>query len=204
MSLLDCLCKTPEVQAGTAEPTVRGWRNKVEKEAGSFRNRSRSPHRRSAGMKSVLEGWAKGDCSAVAMWRVVHAISKRDGTNCGIGVNRLADLACGSSGSVRNCQRKLIEMLAETVLPKMIQEVPHEDGEHSMTHHLPPTEVIRMIHRNNRDKFAAIFTANKDTLELFWSELFKSDDGKEFQRLHPALKDKTAEQLKTTIPFHRS
>ena len=92
-------------------------------------------------------------------------------------------------------------MLAETALPRMIQEVPHEVGEYTMTHHLPPTEVIRMIHSNNRRKFGTIFGADKMQLEQFWSGLFDSDDGKEFQKLHPTLKDKTANQLQTSIPF---
>ena len=83
----------------------------------------------------------------------------------------------------------------------MIQEVPHEVGEYTMTHHLPPTEVIRMIHSNNRRKFGTIFGADKMQLEQFWSGLFDSDDGKEFQKLHPTLKDKTANQLQTSIPF---
>ena len=70
-----------------------------------------------------------------------------------------------------------------------------------ITHHLPPTNVIRLIHSYNRRKFAHIFGANKTKLKSFWSGLFRTNEGKHFKALHPILKDKGLEELQTYIPI---
>ena len=85
----------------------------------------------------------------------------------------------------------------------MIQDVP-SSGNDSFTHHLPPSEIIRMIHSYNRSKFGTIFGASEASLKSFWADLFSKDEGKEFKSLHPTLRDKSPEQLQTSIPFHRS
>ena len=56
------------------------------------------------------------------------------------------------------------------------------------------------MHRN-RVKFGQIFGTNRAALKKFWQSLFSSDDGTEFQALHPDLKDKTPEHLETAVPI---
>ena len=82
------------------------------------------------------------------------------------------------------------ELLAETALPKLIREIPHEEGEDTITHLIRPTDLIRLIHSSNRRNFGHVFGANPVTLKRFWESLFASEDGREFNNLHPTLKNK--------------
>ena len=93
MSVLQPIWDQTEL-ADTAK--VRGWRRRHEVEES---NRSRSPRRRQAGVKAMLTSWAKGESSAAGVWRLCHAIVKEDGTDAGLGVHRLANIASASSGS---------------------------------------------------------------------------------------------------------
>ena len=160
-----------------AKTAARGWRNKLDTDGSGAHARSRSPRGRSAGLKTMLETWAKGDCSAVATLRLAHAVVKVDRSNCGHGMVRLAELAgeAGTTGGQKNCQMKLFELLAETALPNMIQDIPipHGSDPLAITHHLPPSEIIPMIHGQNRKKFCTIFGANKANLKSFWTSLFQ-------------------------------
>ena len=121
MSLLSCICKPAPGPAAAAldqaRSRVRGWRNKVEVDGAHCQIRSRSPRGRSAGLKALLLVWAKGECSAVAIWRLCHAIVNVDRSYCGFAMNRIAGLASSTSGSQKNCARKLIDLLAEAALP---------------------------------------------------------------------------------------
>ena len=81
------------------------------------------------------------------------------------------------------------ELLAATALPDMIRTIPDVGVDDTVTHTLPPAVVIRLIHRHNRAKFGRIFGADRAALKKFWQSLLSSDDGKEFQALHPDLKD---------------
>ena len=102
---------------------------------------------------------------------------------------RLAELAESErSSSEQNCARQLRKLLAATSLPEMINEVQHAKGEDTVTHTLRPTDLIRLIHTKNRAKFGQIFGANPVKLKEFWRSLIDSDDGREFQQLHPVLK----------------
>ena len=93
-----------------------------------------------------------------------------------------------------------MDLLAETALPKLIQKVLHEPGEKTLTHHLRPSDLIRLIHTHNRRRWGHIFGANQATLEEFWTRLFASEDGRNFKHLHPLLRPKAPQQLRTTIP----
>ena len=199
MSVLQPMWQSPEEPAVTAT-AIKGWKNKCEAEAA--RNaRSRSPRNRKSGVKSMLKAWAQGESSAVAIWRICHAIVVEDGSGCGRGMSRLAHLGTQRSGSQRNCQHELMQLLAETALPKMVQSVPHERGEKTITHHLRPSDVIRLIHKHNRRKFGQIFGANRTDLIWFWEGLFATDPGREFKSLHPILVTKSPEELQTYIPI---
>ena len=95
-------------------------------------------------------------------------------------------------------------VLAETALPELIEKVPRAEndiGKQMLTHHLPPTNVVKLFHKNSRLKFHQIFGANKTTLKEFWSGLFRTEEGKKFKDLHPTLKEKEPEQLQTSIPI---
>ena len=102
MSVLDAMWTAPLRQADTA--SARGWKNKIEVEEGRAA-RSRSPRRRSRGAKALLLSWAKGDTSAVQVWRVAHAIVTEDGTDCGYSMGRLAGLASATSSSEKTARR---------------------------------------------------------------------------------------------------
>ena len=105
---------------------------------------------------------------------------------------RLAGLATSeASGSEHNFSRKTEELLAATALPTMIREIPDAGDDDTVTHTLPPTALIRLIHMHNRVKLGQIFGTNRAALYQFWRSLLSSDDGREFQQLHPDLKDKT-------------
>ena len=90
-----------------AEPAkaqkVRGYFKQAEMEL-SQNARDRSPRRR-CGVKAMLKSWAKGESSAVGIWRPCYAIVTEDGTNAGLGMSRLAGLASASSGSEKTARR---------------------------------------------------------------------------------------------------
>ena len=83
----------------------------------------------------------------------------------------------------------------------MIRNIPDAGDDDTVTHTLPPTALIRLIHRPNRVKFGQIFGTDRAALKKFWQSLLSSDDGTEFQALHPDLKDKTPEDLETSMPI---
>ena len=174
MSVLGPICTPPQGPAETAN-VVRGWRKKVGMEEG--RARSRSPRRRSAGIKAMLKSWAKGETTAVGAWRLTHAIVTEDGSDCGYGLGRLAGLASVTSSSEKNCSKALLALLADTALPKLVRPVPHEPREKTITHHLRATDLIRLIHSHNRRKFGLIFGADKAALKWFWECLFSTEVG---------------------------
>ena len=83
----------------------------------------------------------------------------------------------------------------------MIREVQDAGHEDTLNHTLPPTDLIRLIHSQNRARFGQIFGADPPRLEQFWRSLFDSEDGREFKRLHPGLRDEDPEHLQTSIPL---
>ena len=173
MSVLQAIWTPPQQPAATAN--VRGWRNKVGVDIGHAR--SRSPRRRSHGVKAMLKSWAKGETSAVGVWRLTHGIVTQDGSDCGYGMGRLAALASTTSGSEKNCSKGLLALLADTALVKIVRPVPHEPNEKTITHHLRPSDLIRLIHSHNRRRFGLILGADKATLKSFWEFLFSTEVG---------------------------
>ena len=102
--------------AAPAKTKIRGCFKRVEMEQLEH-DRERSPRRR-CGVKAMLKSWAKGEISTVGIWRLCHAIVTGDGTDAGYGMDRLANLGSGSSGSEQNCSRRMKEILSDTNLPK--------------------------------------------------------------------------------------
>ena len=179
---------------------VKGMLKQVEV-AGARIARSRSPRGRSGGVKSFLKSWAIGDITAVGLARFASGIVTEDQTDAGIGMSRLAGIASMTSSSDKNCSSKLIDLLSLTGLDKMVRPVPHAKKEMTITHHLRPSDLIRLIHCRNRTKFHKIFGTNKAELKAFWESLFSTEEGREFKELHPALRLQQPEDLKTTIPI---
>ena len=58
----------------------------------------------------MLRSWAKGDSSAVAVWKLSHAIVIKDGTDAGLGITRLAEFGSEMSGS----EKKLLDEIERT------------------------------------------------------------------------------------------
>ena len=198
MSALQGIWDPPQ-KADTAKG-LRGLFQKVEADRDAQVERERSP-RRKGGVKAMLLAWASGDSSAIGIWRLCHGICTVDGTNAGRGMARLAALASERSGSVQNCHKNLMTLMADTALVEMIEKVPHEPGLTTLTHHLRPSALIKLIHRHNRRRWGRIFSANKELLKDFWTDLFAQPDGEDFKNLHPILRGKTPEELQTTIPI---
>ena len=94
-----------------------------------------------------------------------------------------------------------MDILADTALVKMVQNIPHEQGQPTLTHHLRPSDLIKLIHKHNRSRWGRMFYAYKEQIEEFWTGLFSQPDGQDFKQLHPILRGKTPEQLRTTIPI---
>ena len=103
MSALQAIWDPPLQPAATARQ-MKGWKIQVDMERAAHVARSRSPRRR-CGVKAMLKSWAKGDSSAVGVWRLCHAIVTEDGTDAGRGMRRLAELGSTTSGS----EQKLLE-----------------------------------------------------------------------------------------------
>ena len=105
--------------AAPAQRKTKGLLKKIEMDR-VLQDRERSPRRR-CGLKALLKSWAMGEISTVAMWRLCHSICKQDGTDAGVGMARLAELAeCERSSSEQNCARQLRQLLAATSLTNMI------------------------------------------------------------------------------------
>ena len=83
----------------------------------------------------------------------------------------------------------------------MIRAIPDAGEDDTVTHTLPPAVVIRLMHRHNRAKFGRIFGTDRAALKKFWQSLLSSDDGTEFQDLHPDLKANAPEDLETSVPI---
>ena len=73
MSVLTAIWDPTAAQAETAKVKGRGIKRKAEAE---WKKTYRPPSpRRSEGVKSFLSAWAKGETSAVGVWRLVHSIA---------------------------------------------------------------------------------------------------------------------------------
>ena len=143
MSVLQAIWE-PQVQAEPALKT-KGFKARADAEYAQA-VRERSPRRRHHGVKAMLKSWASGDMSTKCMWNLCHSIVTEDRSDCGRGMSRLAALASRTSGSDRNCCKKVVELLAEAALAKMVRPVPHQQGARTITHHLRPTDLVRLIH----------------------------------------------------------
>ena len=99
-------------------------------------DRERSPRRR-CGVKAMLKSWAKGENSTSSVWRLCHAIVTQDGTDAGLGMNRLAGLGTYTCGIEQNCARKTNDLMAETALPKMVVPIRRPGRSPDYTLHPP-------------------------------------------------------------------
>ena len=93
----------PDYKSAETATNMRGWKNKVQLDE-ERAARSRSPRRRRCGVKAMLLSWAKGDSSAVSIWRLAHAIVTGDGSDVGHGLRRLAALGSATSGSEKTAR----------------------------------------------------------------------------------------------------
>ena len=116
-------------------------------------------------------------------------------------MGRLAGIASMTSSSDKNCSSKSIDLLSQTGLDTLVRPVPHAKKEKTITYHLRPTDLMRLIHSRNRRKFGKIFGANKADLKAFWTSSFSTKEGQEFKELHPTLRLQQPEHLKASIPI---
>jgi len=58
-----------------------------------------------------------------------------------------------------------------------------------------------LIYNHRRTQFGRICVASRRIIKRSWEGLFASPDGRDFKQLHPSLKDKTPDQLATSIPI---
>ena len=129
---------TPRLQPLAPVTKTKGWRNQIEREIHTAGVRSRSP-RRKGGVKQHLKEWAQGHLSTACLWRLCYSLVGVDKTDARYGVCRLSDMATEIGGSERNCMYKLRNILADTCLVKLVQEVPHDKKPTNQPTRLPTT-----------------------------------------------------------------
>ena len=161
MSVLEPIWAKERLQQPLHRKVSRGLLQKAEAEGYNCTARSRSPRGRSGGVKSFLKSWATGELTAVGLARFASGIDTEDKTDAGIGMGRLAGIASMTSSSDKNCSSKSIDLLSQTGLDTLVRPVPHAKKEKTITYHLRPTDLMRLIHSRNRRKFGKIFGANK-------------------------------------------
>ena len=175
MSVLEPIWAKERLQQPLHRKVSRGLLQKAEAEGYNCTARSRSPRGRSGAVKSFLKSWAIGDITAVGLARFASGIVTEDKTDAGIGMSRLAGIASMTSSSDKNCSSKSIDLLSQTGLDTLVRPVPHAKKEKTITYHLRPTDLMRLIHSRNRRKFGQIFGANKADLKAFWEFLFSTE-----------------------------
>ena len=181
-----------------------GWRQRVQQEreaiAGRSRSRSRSPRGGSAVQRphsklarSLLREWAWGTTAAPTVQK--HAADAySDGARHDM-LRRLGRLGTGGQNP-QNVHSQLMRMFKDRVGIKAI--TPLDASVQNCF--IYPHDMFKMLWDLDPSAFKRRLCADKDKLFNFWSALLATPDGKRMARLHPHLKNKTAEDLRTTIP----
>ena len=63
-----------------------------------------------------------------------------------------------------------------------------------------PSAILQILHRSDPATFSRVMGADKSRLEACWRNLFASPEGQQYKSIHPVLRNKTVEELSSTIP----
>ena len=145
--------------------------------------------RRSFLAEVIFQEWADGIIRASFLARLAKA-AKRDGLD--IPMNNT--FATVGSEELTNCARDLNKVLEDS---GAFDHTTKTDGE--FFHWcIMPSEVIRLLSRRE-STFKKHLCPSVESCEMFWRDLFSTEDGMQYKQLHPHLKHKTVAQLKTSI-----
>ena len=165
--------------------------------AESARLRSRSPPNTTRCKTAIrhLKCWGEGDHSAVEFSKFM-----RDALDDGFRHPSIDRLAKIDHGGERHCLNNLLNLLrSHTDITTLISVCQSSTGTVDCV--IAPTAIFNILLARSPVKFAQVMGAQEERLVAFWTGLFASPQGLEFQRLHPHLRNKSPEDLKHTVPL---
>ena len=133
--------------------------------------------------------WADGEIHATSLARLAKS-AKRDGLDIGMN-NNFAN--CGSD-ALHNCSKDLKHLLEASGAFDHVTPAGGDFFEWCIS----PCEVIKLLTRRE-STFKKHLCPSVETSEMFWRDLFSTEEGMEYKQLHPHLKHKTVDQLKTSV-----
>ena len=149
----------------------------------------------------LIHDWSLGSCSAPHLWKHVdHAVL--DNSQDGIPDHPLLSCLhkCANSGSDQNCHRRLLKLfLDDCSFNNFLSSIDGADS--SVTSVIKPSAILQILHRSDPATFSRVMGADKSRLEAFWRNLFASPEGQQYKSIHPVLRNKTVEELSSTIPI---
>ena len=141
--------------------------------------------------QTILLEWSEGCISSVGLVRICRA-AKRDGNEIPM-LLKLANLGSDSYSNVLT--RFKTHILEKGGILDMITPL---DGNQYSGCVLPST-IIKML-RSNPQRMRLRLGLDKANLRQFWTQLFSSEQGMEFKRLHPFLRNRTIADLEHCAP----
>ena len=120
----------------------------------------------------------------------------RQGKRDGVQSNMLVRLAsCGSEDTGKNSFRDLSNLLRGAEIPSKLTPLTGPD----YTRCIRPTTVVKLL-ATRPELFKLRLAPSSQACVDFWRGLFSTPEGMELRRLHPWLKGKTVEDLKSSFP----
>ena len=117
--------------------------------------------------------------------------ARRDGLKIQM-VENLADLG---SDSYHNAQRDLTDQMSKV---GVLDHITQTKG-NVFTWCISPTEVVKQICKSHTN-FQKHLCPSRNACMQFWRDFLASESGVDYQRLHPHLRNKSIDDLATTIP----
>ena len=176
-----------------------GWRMQAATAHSSdARSRSPGPNRHCRAAMGHIKKCAVGRSSAPEVWSHIDDIIS---DNDAVGVESHPLLRrlwnCGDATSTQHTHTRMSQLcLKDCGFSDRIHRI--ADPSSSVTHVIYPDVIIDML-RSRPAKFKRTWGADKGMLLSCWTNCLISPGGKEAASIHPYLKNKTAEDLKTTI-----
>ena len=138
-----------------------GWRRRLEVAEAQQSHQGRSDRRLNA-LNRVLSSWSRGKISTREMYYQCegHVLDGNDVP----GIVRLGSL--GSPGCDNNCFSNMVRLLRSCGVPQMLHALPPSSP---VSHCLPPTSVMSLLFKHNRQTFLRVWKADKASLREFWS-----------------------------------
>ena len=139
--------------------------------------------------EAILLDWSDGIVNAVGLVRYSR-YAKRDGLNLEM-IDKFAN--CGGS-NYENAAKHLKEVLRAAGSEEMVTHI----SDNVYKYGILPSDIIKLIARSP-DQFKLRLAPSTDEIELFWQDFFSSESGMQYKRVHPHLKNATAQSLKSKL-----